>query len=193
MQSMTGSMAGSGTRLASQAMRVVGGSARGRKLSAPPGLAVRPTADRVRESVFNMLASMNAVWGVAVVDLFAGTGAMGIEALSRGAASAVFVDSDPVAVNAVNANLAAVKLDGGRVVQADVLRWLASAPTFDLALCDPPYAFEAWAELFGALRADVVVAESNREVEPGDGWEVLKTRRYGGTVVTLARQTKGGA
>lgn len=174
-------------------MRVVGGSARGRRLTAPPGLNVRPTSDRVREAVFNMLLSLDAVRDAAVVDLFAGTGAMGIEALSRGAASAVFVDDDPVAVRTIRANLDSVKLPG-TVVQADVLRWLERSQTaFDLAVCDPPYAFDDWPTLFDRLRAAVVVAESDREVHPGAGWEVLKTRRYGGTVVTLAQPTKGGA
>lgn len=175
-------------------MRVVAGSARGRRLQAPAGLSVRPTSDRVRESVFNMLVSLDVVRGSAVADLFAGTGAMGIEALSRGAASCVFVDADPVAARTIRSNLDAVKVAGGTVVQADVLRWLeGSTASFDLVLCDPPYAFDDWPRLFGGLRAAVVVAESDRELDPGAGWEVLKSRRYGGTVVTLAQHMKGGA
>src|SRR5439155_24104030 len=117
-------------------VRVVAGSAKGRRLQAPPGRDVRPTSDRVREAVFSSLASMEAVEGASVLDLFAGTGALGIEALSRGAATATFVDDDPRAVAAVKANLASTGLDGGTVVRADALRWLEGAPAFDLALVD---------------------------------------------------------
>ena len=167
-------------------MRVVAGSAKGRRLQAPPGRDVRPTSDRVREAVFSSLASMEAVEGASVLDLFAGTGALGIEALSRGAATATFVDDDPRAVAAVKANLASTGLDGGTVVRADALRWLEGAPAFDLALVDPPYEFDAWDDLLGRLRASVLVAESDREVGVGPGWRVVRSRRYGGTVVTLA-------
>ncbi|HEV7886329.1 MAG TPA: 16S rRNA (guanine(966)-N(2))-methyltransferase RsmD [Acidimicrobiales bacterium] len=173
-------------------MRVVGGSARGRRLSAPPGRQTRPTSDRVREAVFNMLESLGAVRDAVVADLFAGTGAMGIEALSRGAASAVFVDDDPVAVRTIRANVGQTGLNGAEVVRDDVLRWVEHAGPVDLAVIDPPYAFDRWPELLARLDADVAVLESDRPVEPGDGWEVLKEKRYGGTVVVLARRKKGG-
>ena len=177
-------------------MRVVAGKARGRRLQAPPGLDVRPTSDRVREAIFDMLASREAVVGATVVDLFAGTGALGIEALSRGAATATFVDHDRGALDAVRANLVATGLYArGTAVQDDALRWLESAPPFDLAFADPPYAFDQWTTLLGSLHADLVVLESGKELEPPElgGWEVLKVRHYGGTVVTLARPTKGDA
>jgi len=195
MQSMSGSAApvGEGTHVASHAMRVVGGVARGRRLSAPPGLSTRPTSDRVRESVFNMLMSLDAVDGAVAADLFAGTGALGIEALSRGAASCVFVDSDPGAVRVIRANVEQTGVAGARVVRADAARWVEGAGPFDLVFCDPPYTFADWSDLFGALDAELVVAESDREVEAPQGWEVLKTRRYGGTVVTLVRRKKGAA
>jgi 16S rRNA (guanine966-N2)-methyltransferase len=173
-------------------MRVVGGSVRGRRLSAPPGRQTRPTSDRVRESVFNMLTSLDAVDGATVADLFAGTGALGVEALSRGAASATFVDDDPAAVRTIRTNLDQTGLKG-TVVRSDVLRWLADAASpVDLAFCDPPYAFDQWPALFERLRADLVVVESDRAIDPPEGWEVLKTRRYGSTVVVLTRPTKGG-
>jgi len=86
----------------------------------------------------------------------------------------------------VKANLASTGLDGGTVVRADALRWLDGAPAFDLALVDPPYEFDAWDEVLGLLRAGVLVAESNRTIELGPGWRVVRSRRYGGTVVTLA-------
>ena len=95
-------------------MRVVAGSARGRRLQTPPGLDVRPTTDRVREATFNALGSMGVVDGARVLDLFAGSGALGIEALSRGAEHVTFVDTSPRALEAVRANLAGCGLDDWR-------------------------------------------------------------------------------
>lgn len=177
-------------------MRVVGGAARGRRLSAPPGRQTRPTTDRVRESIFNILGSMGVVDGAVVADLFAGSGAMGVEALSRGAASVVFVDDDVAAVRVIRANLEQTGLNGAEgveVVRGDVMRWLGGAGPVDLAFCDPPYAFDQWDGLLAGLDAAVVVIESDRPVEPPEGWEVLKNRQYGGTVVTLVRRKKGAA
>ena len=166
------------------------GSARGRRLQAPPGRSVRPTGDRVREAVFSSLESLGAVEGASALDLFAGTGALGIEALSRGAASATFVDDDHPALESVAANLAATGLgQQATVVRDDALRFLGRAGRFDLALVDPPYAFDAWAALLEALRAGVAVLESDREIEVGDRWRVLRTKRYADTVVTLALST----
>lgn len=171
---------------ASLGMRVVAGTAGGRRLQAPPGRDVRPTSDRVREAVFSSLESMGAVRGASVVDLFAGSGALGIEALSRGARSVTFVDNDRTAVATVEANLASTGLDGGTVVRADVLRWVDGGDAVDLALVDPPYSFNGWEALFSRMNAELVVAESDRELERPDGWAYLKVRRYGGTVVHLA-------
>lgn len=177
------------------AVRVVAGSARGRRLKSPTGDAIRPTSDRVRESVFNMLESRDAIAGAVVVDLFAGTGALGIEALSRGAASATFVDRDRRAVDLIAENLAATGFgDRARVVRADAGGYFAAGrhaedPT--LVFADPPYAFSGWDDLFESMADALVVAESDREVEPPATWEVLAVRRYGSTVVTLARR-KGG-
>lgn len=173
-------------------MRVVAGIARGRKLAAPAGPSTRPTADRVREATFNALGSLGVVEDATVVDLFAGSGALGIEALSRGAAAATFVDSDPKAVAAVKANLDSTDLVGAAtVVRDDSLRWIAAHPgPWDLALLDPPYAFgdDEWAALLGVLDADVVVVESDREVPLPAPWQVLRAKKYGGTVVLLARR-----
>ena len=174
-------------------VRVVAGSAGGRRLAAPPGEAVRPTADRVREATFNALGSLGAVEGATVLDLFAGSGAMGIEALSRGAASATFVDRDPKALAAVRANLDATGLaDRATVVRADAARWLAGAGRFDLAVLDPPYATDdaMWAQLLGALDAEVAVLESDRQVSLPGGWGILRSRSYGGSVVVLARTNR---
>jgi 16S rRNA (guanine966-N2)-methyltransferase len=139
-------------------VRVIAGSCRGRLLRAPAGTATRPTSDRVRESIFDVLGSMVELEGMEVADLFAGSGAMGIEALSRGAQAVVFVDQSPEAVGAVRDNLATLGLeDQGRVVREDVLRFLDRDHDFDLALCDPPYEFEAWEGLLSRLRATLAV------------------------------------
>jgi 16S rRNA (guanine966-N2)-methyltransferase len=175
-------------------VRVVAGSARGRPLRAPPGDRVRPTSDRVREATFNALGSLGLVEGARVLDLFAGTGALGIEALSRGADRAWFVDDDARSLAVVRANLAATGLgERARVIRADVIAWLAGdgAPAdttefrFDLALVDPPYRFDRWAELLAMLPAPWAVAESDRPLPEPPGWRPVRTRRYGGTVTTF--------
>jgi 16S rRNA (guanine966-N2)-methyltransferase len=130
------------------------------------------------------------VEGATVVDLFAGTGALGIEALSRGAAHVTFVDRDPAAVATIRDNLAAVGLAeaSSEVVRADVLAWLRRADqSFDLALCDPPYDFAAWERLLKGLSADLAVLESSLPLEVPPGWMVRTTKRYGGTLVTLVQ------
>ena len=169
-------------------MRVVAGTAGGRRLQAPPGRRVRPTSERVREAVFASLGSLDAVEGATVLDLFAGTGALGIEALSRGAASATFVDSDKEAVEVIKANLKATGLTGN-VVRNDALRFLEGTPgKFDLALVDPPYAFDEWSVLLARLPASLAVLESGDSVQVIPGWVILRARRYGDSVVTLARR-----
>ena len=173
-------------------MRVVGGTAGGLRLHAPRGRALRPTSERVREAVFSSLASVGAVDGTVVVDLFAGTGALGIEALSRGAARAVFVDADPIAVAAVRSNLEATGLtEAGRVVQSDVVRFLERrTEPFDLAFADPPYDFQAWDDVLALLDARTAVLESNRVLELGARWRTTKQKRYGDTVVTMVVQAR---
>jgi 16S rRNA (guanine966-N2)-methyltransferase len=143
----------------------------------------------VREATFNALGSLGVVEGAAVLDLFAGSGAMGIEALSRGADRATFVDNDRVAVEAIRANLQRTKLDGvGSVVRADAVRFAAEqADGFDLAILDPPYAFDGWEELLAILPVPVAVIESDRAIDPGPRWTVVRSRRYGTTVVTISR------
>ncbi len=172
-------------------MRVIGGRSRGRRLPARLPDSVRPTGDRVREAVFDILGSMGGVEDLHVVDLFCGSGAFGVEALSRGAASAVFVDSDPAALDAVRANLAAVGLAGepATLVRADAATWLERSSQFDLAFLDPPYVFSAWDRLFAHLRADLAVLESNEEITVPAGWLLARSRRYGGTLVTVVRQS----
>ena len=166
-------------------MRVVAGLAGGRKLQAPPGKDIRPTSDRVREAIFSSLESVDAVRGASVLDLFCGSGALGIEALSRGAASATFVDDDPSAVAVVRANLASTGLERGEVVRADAVRWLDGGAAFDLALVDPPYSFNGWDDVFSRLCAKLVVAESDRDLDIPSGRLIERRKRYGGTVVHL--------
>jgi len=125
-------------------LRVIAGSLRGRRLVAPAGESVRPTKDIVREAVFSALVARGAVADAAVLDLYAGTGALGIEAVSRGAARAVFVERDAAALAAITQNVEQLGLGGrARIVRLDVARFLAGplpaeAP-FDLVLADPPY------------------------------------------------------
>ena len=169
-------------------MRVVSGSARGRRLEAPAGRDVRPTSARVREAVFNSLGSMGLVAQATFVDLFAGTGALGIEALSRGAVAVTFVDESRAALTAVRANLATCGVADHAVVRAgDALEMASLLDPVDVALLDPPYEFDRWSELLAVVRCDVAVVESDREIVPPVGVQVINSRRYGGTVVTMLR------
>ena len=167
-------------------MRVISGEFGGRRLIAPEGLSTRPTTDKVRQAVFNSLGSMGVLEGATVADLFAGSGALGIEALSRGAESCVFVERDRAALVALRANLKALELESrSQVVGSDVLAFAPGISGVDIALVDPPYTFTHWAELIGVLRAGLVVAESARAVEAPEGWQQLKVRQHGRTVFTV--------
>ncbi len=173
-------------------MRVVAGTARGRNLVAPPGRATRPTGDKVRQAMFNALESLGRIDGATLLDLFAGTGALGVEGLSRGAAHCTFVEPDRTARRCIAENLLLVPGTDQRVVASTADQFLAqphAAPErFDVALVDPPYSFDAWAELMARLPTGFVVIESDREVDPGPGWEIVRSRRYGGTVVAFAQR-----
>jgi len=162
------------------------------RLVAPAGGDTRPTTDRVREAIFSALESLNAVRGARVLDLFAGSGALGIEALSRGAAAATFVDNARDATAAIEANLERTKLVGVTVVRGDALGFVATGGRYDLAFADPPYDFDRWPELLATPFSTLVVLESARDLELGDGWETLRQKRYGGTVVTMARAAAVG-
>jgi 16S rRNA (guanine966-N2)-methyltransferase len=173
-------------------MRVVGGTARGRRLQAPTGRTVRPTSDRAREAIFNSLTSLGVLEDATVLDLFAGSGAMGIEALSRGAASVTFVERDRTAVSTIRANLAALGFEGA-VVAGDALAHAGRSGPVDVALVDPPYAFDEWDQLLEHLDAGLAVLESDRPIDVAEGWRVLKVKRFGGTVVTLVQRTSSAA
>ena len=166
-------------------IRVVSGEFGGRKLAVPDGLATRPTTDKVRQAVFNSLDSAGLIDGAAVVDLFAGSGALGIEALSRGAATCVFVERDRAALHALRANISTLGLEQRTtVVTSDVPAWVPALRCIDLALIDPPYEFDGWEQLLTVLQVPDVVAEAGRPIEPPEGWEAVRSRRYGRTWVT---------
>jgi 16S rRNA (guanine966-N2)-methyltransferase len=169
---------------------VVAGTAKGRRLQAPGGLGVRPTGDRVREAIFDVLGSLGGVSDMNVADLFAGTGALGIEALSRGATHATLVDKDRTAADTIRINLVTTGLYArATVVQADVMSWRRQEPdaSFDVVFADPPYDFDDWSDLLAGLRTPLAILESDRELDLGDAFEVVKIKRYGGTVVTVAQ------
>ena len=125
--------------------RVVAGLARGRQLVVPAGVVTRPTTDRAREGMFSSLLSLLDLEGARVLDLYAGTGALGLEALSRGAVAAVLVDSDPRAVQALRHNVDSLGLPGATVIDTPVEQFLGRSPEgaypegFDLVVLDPPY------------------------------------------------------
>lgn len=173
-------------------MRVVAGTHGGRVLQAPKGTATRPTSDRVREALFSMLAS---VQGAHVLDLFAGSGALGIEALSRGAATATFVDSAAPAVTTIRSNLESLGLEA-TVLRMPALRALTCTPVadrqYDLVFLDPPYrlASSLAPELLTALPpilapAARVVVESDRRAPLVLDLPLLRERLYGDTMIRV--------
>ena len=176
-------------------MRVITGEARGRRLTAPAGLDTRPTTDLVKEAVFSIIQF--EVPGAHVLDLFAGSGQMGVEALSRGAASAVFVDSGRAAITAVRENLEVCGFtDRARVYAMDAKAYLAScAERFDIAFLDPPYGSGAPEALLAALARrmnenGVILCETQRGdtvPETAGPLRLTKQYRYGKTMVHLYR------
>ncbi|HAA66450.1 MAG TPA: 16S rRNA (guanine(966)-N(2))-methyltransferase RsmD [Acidimicrobiaceae bacterium] len=166
-------------------MRVVGGNFRGRRIEAPNSQDVRPTSDRAREAIFNMLFSLGLPAGCSVADIFAGSGALGIEALSRGAASAVFIDSSREACVAIEKNLESLGAEA-KIVRGDCLREMPSK-NVDLVFADPPYGFEAWEQLLDCAADSIWVIESNRSIGPFTGWETVRSRRYGRAFITILR------
>ncbi len=170
-------------------MRVVGGALGGRRLETAGADAIRPTSDRAREAIFNMLVSLELPEEATVLDLFAGSGALGIEALSRGAAHATLVDFDAAACRTIATNLTALGIsDRATVIRTDVGRYLAAqGDPVDLAFADPPYRFDGWSDLLDTMNANVLVCESDREIEHGSnhGWQTHRVRRYGTPVITV--------
>jgi 16S rRNA (guanine966-N2)-methyltransferase len=174
-------------------VRVVAGELGGRRLHAPPSRGTRPTADRVREALFSILGDVS---GARVLDLYAGSGALGIEALSRGAAEADFVDSGRRAIDAIMRNLGELGIEG-RVHRRDALSWLAQAGggrAYDLVFCDPPYdsavrLAEPLSERLPALLTDSarIVTESDKRFPLELSFPLLRERSYGDTRIAVYR------
>jgi len=181
-------------------MRIVAGAWRGRSLIAPPGVETRPTADRVRQALFDILmhapwAGRSAIEGASVLDVFAGTGALGLEALSRGAARAVFVERSRPALTALRANIAACRAeDRCEVLPIDALN-VPVGERADILFLDPPYAQSFVARALARLRSvgrvttgSLIVAETGRD-EPTPYADALAERVHGAARVTIWRQS----
>ncbi len=163
-------------------------------MRAPAGNATRPTGDRIRGAIFNALGSQIDLNGARVADLFAGSGALGIEALSRGAAQVTFVEQDPAVRSIIVDNLRSCGFASrALVLGGDATDVVATLGALDVALCDPPYRFEGWDQLLAGIDARWVVIESDREIEPPPGWELARTKRYGSTVVRFLQRAEGGS
>ena len=195
-------------------MRITGGELRGRRLKTPTTMELRPTQDAVREAVFSMLA--NAVPGARFLDLFAGTGAVGLEAYSRGAASVVWVEREPRTFKLLQENIAALAGDNLwlKAVCADVFKWLATgsippvktgsigvSPVYDIVYADPPYdsatSPDRTAEIMTALASSGIIADggyfvseqrANVPTPIADGWVLITDRRYGRTKITVCKK-----
>ena len=179
-------------------VRIIAGIAKGRSLEAPRGRATRPTSDRVREAIFSAIEARQDLAGAEVLDLFAGTGALALEALSRGAASAVLVDDDAACERLILRNGATLGMTGAiQVLRIDVFAALdelaAGGRSFDLVLADPPYG-DPVHDLLGAIDRSRLLAPggllvlehaARRQVVPEGGLSVLQSRVYGDTKVTL--------
>jgi 16S rRNA (guanine966-N2)-methyltransferase len=176
-------------------VRIVAGSRKGHRITAPNGVVTRPTGDRVREAAFSIIGPVE---GAAVLDLFAGSGAMGIEALSRGAARCVFVDKDRAACAVITQNLEKLRLTGAVVHCRDVERALreerARGRRYDLVLADAPY--EDWDRHATALAAllpelvtehGVVLVETAARTEPELPLDLVTSRRYGSARISVFR------
>ena len=171
-------------------MRIIAGTHRGRRIAAPKGLATRPTGDRVREAAFNLIGPVD---DTRVLDLFAGSGALGLEALSRGAASVTFVESDKAACRTIADNLAKLELTGARVTCSDAVSAVRrESRQYDLILVDPPY--EIWSELEPRLAehlprllapGGLLVVETGQRTEPQLPLPIRTSRRYGSARLTL--------
>ncbi len=174
-------------------MRVITGKARGVRLKAPAGMDIRPTAGLVKEAIFNII--QYDIEGRAVLDLFAGTGQLGIEALSRGAASCVFVDESTAAVRLIRENLEKTGLEGGRIVQGEALRFLEGGGKYDVIFLDPPYStglleksLKKVTEFDKLNTGGIMVCENLRPealLDFGEPYRKLKSYRYGKIYITI--------
>jgi 16S rRNA (guanine(966)-N(2))-methyltransferase RsmD len=174
-------------------MRIIAGDRRGSRIAAPKGDTTRPTGDRVREAAYNLIGPVD---DTAVLDIFAGSGAMGLEALSRGARRCVFVESDRAACRVIRDNLEKLRFTGALVLQKDAFQALreerGAGRAYDLVLVDPPYG--VWPDLQPRLAEAVppvlapdgmVVVETSAKVEPELPLTLVTSRRYGSARITL--------
>ena len=183
-------------------MRVIAGVLGGQRIETPPGTAIRPTTDRVREAIFNSLGSLGVIEGAVVVDLFAGSGALGIEALSRGAESCTFIEQDRAAARVIADNIARLGLDDRSTVRVGEAVRSAVGVEADLVFADPPYDFHRWGELLAGIEASYVVIESDRSIDPEvlfadseaqrSRWRQIRAKRYGRTWVTFLESVDPG-
>jgi 16S rRNA (guanine966-N2)-methyltransferase len=189
--------------------RVIAGAARGRRLAVPPGVGTRPTSDRAREALFSSWeAHRGSLAGARVLDLYAGSGAVGLEALSRGAAHTLLVDDDPAAVKTILANVRALSLPGAEVRSGKAERVIAGAPPstpYDLLFLDPPYVVDddelreilitlvsgGW--LSGGVIATVERSTRGGEFAWPEGFVALRERRYGEATLWYGRAAANGA
>jgi len=168
-------------------MRVIAGSARGRKIVAPEGRNTRPITDRAKEGIFNMLLPIIELDDVQVLDLFAGSGSFGIECLSRGAGHVTFVERDRGAAAVINKNLETLGFsDRSTVLNSTVESVLRTTPAVDLVFCDPPYADDVWSTLTPLIKSQVIVGHAEFDVPLDDGWAELKRRQYGRAHIVIA-------
>lgn len=183
------------TRPRRGSLRVVAGTARGLRFDTSPGTDTRPTSDRVREALFNALESIGAIDDAVVLDAYAGSGALGIEAASRGAAHVTYVERDNATRAVLSENLKTTGLASSATVQGgDGMRAVASGGPWDLVLLDPPYAFDQWPVLLdvvaGRLAPDgVAVLESDRPIDLPPTLHAIREKQYGSTLVIFAALT----
>ncbi len=170
-------------------MRVIAGTARGRRLVAPPGLATRPITDRAKEAIFNMLRAQGVLLDAEVIDLYAGSGSFGLECLSRGARRVTFVEQSRPALAAIRTNLGNLGFaDRAEIVAGPVERVVGTLAPVDLAFCDPPYALDPWPRLLPRIPARILVAHAETPVVLTPEWEELRRRVYGRAHIVVAER-----
>jgi len=187
-------------------MRIISGTSKGRRLATPKSNVLRPTSDRVKESIFNILGQM--VEEKIVLDLFAGTGNLGMEALSRGAKRALFVEKGRQAIRLIKRNLSQFEMEGrSEIIPKDVIRAIGilhqRGETFDLILMDPPYEKGLIAKTLWKLQSQriyhddsiLIIEHDRREPLPThlDGWNLIRQRKIGDTLVSFLTPLRGEA
>lgn len=173
-------------------MRVIAGTARGRKLVAPDGQGTRPITDRAKEGIFNMLGPIIEMPDVSVLDLYAGTGSFGIECLSRGAGHVTFVERNRSAAAVIERNLVLLGFEArASVMVGAVESVIRTARPVELAFCDPPYVDDVWADVLPRVPADVLVGHASFEIPLSLEWTEVRRRRYGRSRIVIAERAGG--